>query len=97
VNVNPCVALTGFYTTDLLNRGISPVAAPSWDASIYKYAPTCENDRASYNVDANHYSIGYAYFIADASAAEDGFFDIQQEVSWRNPVSQPKTGYLVPA
>jgi hypothetical protein len=97
VNVNPCVALTGFYTTDLLNRGVSPVAAPSWDASIYKYAPTCENDRASYNVDANHYKIGYAYFVADASAAEDGFFDIQKEISWRDPVAQPKTGYLIPA
>ena len=96
VNINPCVELTGFFTTDLLNRGIEPVAPPSWDASIYKYAPTCENDPASFNVDANHYKIGYCYFIADASAAEDGFFDIQQEISWRKPITQPKTGYLVP-
>jgi hypothetical protein len=97
VNINPCIELTGFFTTDLLNRGIEPVAPPSWDASIYKYAPTCENDPASFNVDANHYKIGYCYFIADASAAEDGFFDIQQEISWRKPITQPKTGYLVPA
>jgi hypothetical protein len=44
VNINPCVPLTGFYTTDLLNNGIEPVAAPVWDASIYKFAPTCESD-----------------------------------------------------
>ena len=96
VNVNPCVELTGFFTTDLLNGGISPVLPPVWDASIYKYAPTCENAKASYNVDANHYKIGYAYFVADASAAEDAFFDISQEASWRYPVTQPRTSYLVP-
>jgi hypothetical protein len=96
VNINPCVPLTGFFTTDLLNRGIEPVAAPVWDASIYKFAPTCENAKASYNVDANHYKIGYCYFVADASAAEDAFFDISQEAAWRYPVTQPKTLYLTP-
>jgi hypothetical protein len=97
VNINPCVTLTGFFTTDLIEGGIEPVSAPVWDASIYKFAPTCENNPESYTVDANHYKIGYAYFVADASAAEDGFFDIQQEVSWRLPLEQPKTGYLLPA
>jgi hypothetical protein len=97
VNINPCVPLTGFYTTDLINGGIEPVTAPVWDASIYKFAPTCANDPESYTVDANHYKIGYCYFVADASAAEDGFFDIQQEISWRYPETQPKTGYLLPA
>jgi hypothetical protein len=96
VNINPCVPLTGFLTTDLVNGGVSPVAAPVWDASIYKFAPTCENARASYNVDANHYRVGYAYFVADASAAEDAFFDISQEAAWRYPVTQPKTLYLTP-
>jgi hypothetical protein len=96
VNVNPCVELTGFYITDLVDGAISPVAAPVWDASIYKFAPTCENDPESYSVDANHYKIGYAYFVADASAAEDGFFDPQQEAAWRFPVTQPKTLYLTP-
>ena len=96
VNINPCVPLTGFFTTDLLNRGIEPVTAPVWDASIYKFAPTCENAKASYNVDANHYKIGYAYFVADASAAEDTFFDVAQEAAWRYPVTQPKTLYLTP-
>jgi hypothetical protein len=96
VNVNPCVALTGFFTTDLLNGGISPVAAPVWDASIYKFAPTCENAKESYNVDANHYKVGYAYFVADASAAEDSFFDISKEASWRYTATQPRGLYLVP-
>ena len=47
-------------------------------------------------MDANHYKVGYAYFVADASAAEDGFFDIAQEAAWRYPVTQPRTLYLVP-
>jgi hypothetical protein len=96
VNINPCVPLTGFLTTDLLNGGVTPIGAPVWDASIYKFAPTCENAKESYSVDANHYKVGYAYFVADASAAEDGFFDIAQEAAWRYPVTQPRTLYLVP-
>lgn len=96
VNVNPCESLTGFLFTDLLNKAVLPVAAPIWDASIYKFAPTCENAKESYSVDANHYKVGYAYFVADASAAEDGFFDISQEAAWRYPVTQPKTLYLTP-
>jgi hypothetical protein len=96
VNVNPCVPLTGFVTTDLLNGAIEPVAPPVWDASIYKFAPTCEFSKESYAVDANHYKVGYAYFVADASAAEDAFFDISKEASWRYPVEQPKTLYLTP-
>jgi hypothetical protein len=96
VNVNPCVPLTGFFTTDLLSGGITPVAAPVWDASIYKFAPTCENSRESYSVDANHYKVGYSYFVADASAAEDAFFDISQEAAWRYPVTLNRSSYLVP-
>jgi len=96
VNINPCIPLTGFLTTDLLNGGVDPVAAPVWDASVFKYPPTCANTPASYNVDANHFKIGYAYFVADASAAEDAFFDISQEAAWRYPVNQPKTSYVTP-
>jgi hypothetical protein len=92
-NVNPCQKLTGHYDTDLVSGALEPVAAPVWDASVYKFAPTCENEAASYNVDSNHFKIGYAYFIADASAAEDAFFDISQEASWRYPVNQPRTSY----
>lgn len=96
VNINPCVSLTGFFTTDLVDGGLQPVAPPVWDASIYKFAPTCETPPATYNVDANHYKVGYAYFVADASAAEDGFFDIQQEAAWREPDPQTQSLYLLP-
>jgi hypothetical protein len=96
INVNPCVGATGHLITDLVNRAVEPVTPPVWDASIYKFAPTCENEPATYNVDANHYRIGYAYFVADASAAEDAFFDISQEAAWRYPVTQPRTLYLTP-
>jgi len=96
VNINPCLPLTGFFTTDLLEGGITPVAAPVWDASIYKFPPTCQSDPESYTVDANHYKISYSYFVADASASEDPFFDVQQEAAWRYPITQPKTSYLTP-
>lgn len=96
VNVNPCLPMTGYVTTDLLSGAITPVKAPVWDASIYKYPPTCESEASSFNVDANNYKIGYAYFVADASAAEDAFFDITQEAAWRYPVDQPRTLYVTP-
>ena len=96
VNVNPCVPLTGFLTTDLVNRGVTPVTAPVWDASIYKFAPTCQSRPESYTVDANHYKVSYSYFVADASVAEDPFFDIAQEAAWRYPNTLPRTSYLTP-
>ena len=96
VNINPCQPLTGFLTTDLLNGGVEPVIAPVWDASIYKFPPTCENNPESYAVDANHYKVAYSYFVADASAAEDPFFDISKEAAWRYPVTQPRTLYVTP-
>jgi len=95
ININPCVALTGHLLTDLISGGVEPVQAPVWDASIYKFAPTCENNATSYTVDSNHYKIGYAYFVADASAAEDAFFDVAQEASWRYTVNQPRNSYLL--
>jgi hypothetical protein len=75
---------------------VEPIEAPIWDASIYKCPPTCDNPSGTYSVDANNYKICYAYFIADGSAAEDGFFDLQQEAAWRVPETQPKTLYIVP-
>jgi len=96
VNINPCVPLTGFLTTDLLSGGVEPVSAPVWDDSIYKFPPTCQNQPESYAVDANHYKVSYGYFVADASGAEDPFFDISQEAAWRYPVTQPKTLYITP-
>lgn len=96
VNVNPCVNLSGYLVTDLADNGVDPVEAPVWDASIYKFAPTCASEASSYDVDSNHFKIGYCYFVADASAAEDAFFDITKEASWRYPVNQPRTSYLTP-
>ena len=97
VNQNPCIGLSGFFVNDVIDGALDPVAAPLWDASIYKAAPTCEHDPGSYTVDANHYKIGYAYFVADASAAEDGFFDVQQTSAWRYPTEPlTRTLYVLP-
>lgn len=96
LNVNPCVVFSGYLINDLESGALEATPAPVWDASIYKFAPTCESEVSSYNVDANHFKIGYAYFCADASAAEDTFFDISKEASWRYPVNQPRTSYLTP-
>lgn len=97
LNVSACGYLTGFYVNDLLSGAIEAIDAPIWDASIYKYPPTCNNPSKTYDVDANNYKICYAYFTADASAAEDGFFDPQAEVAWRFPEAQKRTLYLTPA
>jgi len=95
VNINPCTALTGYLEVDLLSGSVSPITAPIWDASIYKIPPTCDSDPYSFNVDANHYRVGYAYFVANASCAEDGFFDIQQKSAWRRPSTEQKSLYMI--
>jgi len=97
LNVNACNFLTGYYINDVLDAAVELIEAPIWDASIYKCPPTCDDESKTYNVDANNYKICYAYFIADGSAAEDGFFDPQEEAAWRVPVTQPKTLYLLPS
>jgi len=94
INVSPCINLSGYLVNDLLSEAVTPIAAPVWDASIYKFAPSCGNQPETYAVDSNHYKLGYAYFVADASAAEEGFFDPQQEAAARYPTTQPKTLYL---
>ena len=96
LNVNPCTEFSGYLIDDIKDRVLEPAQAPVWDASIYKYPPTCDNEETSYYVDANHFKVGYAYFCADASAAEDAFFDISQEAAWRYPVNQPRTSYVTP-
>jgi hypothetical protein len=96
VNTDPCRTITGFLVNDLASEVVTQVAAPVWDASIYKFPPTCSTNPATFSADANNYKINYAYFAADMGAAEDGFFDVQQEAAWRYPVKQLKTGYLVP-
>jgi len=94
VNINPCVPLTGFLEVDLLSGGVSPVSAPLWDASVYKIPPTCDHDIKTFSVDANHYKLGYAYFVADASVSEDTFFDVQQKSAWRQSAPGQKSLYL---
>jgi hypothetical protein len=96
LNINACGFLSGYYINDIIDAVVEPIEAPIWDASIYKCPPTCDNPSGTYSVDANNYKICYAYFVADASVAEDGFFDPQQEAAWRIPETQPKTLYIVP-
>jgi hypothetical protein len=91
-----CEQFSGFFTVDLTDGVLEPILPPIWDASIYKYPPTSDNRPDSYFVDSNHFKVGYAYFIADLSAAEEGFFDIEEEYCRRYPTTQPKTGYLTP-
>lgn len=96
LNASACDFLSGYLINDLADAAVEPITPPLWDASIYKCPPTCDNPENTYSVDANNFKICYAYFVADASAAEDGFFDPQQEASWRFPVTQPETLYLIP-
>ena len=96
VNTDPCQVLTGFLVNDLKTKVVTEITPPVWDASIYKFPPTCSSEPSTFSADANNYKIGYAYFAADMGAAEDGFFDVQQEAAWRYPIDLPKTGYQVP-
>jgi hypothetical protein len=96
VNTDPCQVITGFLVNDLRDMVVTQVPAPVWDASIYKFPPTCSSEPSTFFADANNYKICYSYFAADMGAAEDGFFDVQQEAAWRYPVNLSKTGYLVP-
>lgn len=91
-----CADLTGHVTTDLLKEIVYPLTPPLWDSSIYKLPPSCEVNSKAYEVDVNHFKIGYAYFAADLSCAEDGFFDISQEAAWRYPSTREKTLYMTP-
>jgi hypothetical protein len=96
VNSTPCAVFSGFLINDLADGVVEGIQAPVWDASIYKYAPTCQNAAASYSVDANNYKVNYAYFAADLSAAEDGFFDPQQQSAWRYKARNVMSSYVLP-
>lgn len=95
-SISDCSQLSGFYDTDLVDGVVTPILAPTWDSSIYKLPPTCTFPPASFDIDANNYKLGYAYFVADLSAANEPFFDIEQEINWRYPQTLPKTGYITP-
>lgn len=73
---SPCSDLSGFLNRDLVEGILDPLPQPVWDSSIYKLPLTCLEERASSTVDANHYKVGYAFFTADLSAAEEGVFDL---------------------
>jgi hypothetical protein len=95
-STGPCQEFTGFWVNDVYNGVLSPGVPPVWDASIYKFPPTCDNKPETFAVDANHYKVSYAYFAADLGAAEDPAFDVHQEAAWRYPVTTTKTGYKAP-
>ena len=86
--------LSGFLNNDLRVRSAITVSAPVWDASIYKYAPLCPQPPETYAEDPNNCKVTYAYFAADLAAAEDGFFDQQKDVSWRQPLTKDQTLYI---
>jgi hypothetical protein len=87
-------SLSGFTTNDVADESLIPTEAPVWDASIYKLPPSCVVAGNTFDVDANQFKIGYAYFAADLSAAEDGFFDIGQESAWFDPQNLQRTLYV---
>lgn len=73
---SPCSELSGFLNRDLVEGVLEPIPQPIWDSSIYKAPLSCLQDQASSTVDSNHYKVGYAFFTADLSAAEEGVFDL---------------------
>jgi len=87
--------LSGFLERDLRIKSVIPVAAPVWDASIYKFPPLCPESDVSYDENPNNCKVGYAYFAADLAAAEDGFFDQSQDVAWREPLVENQTLYVL--
>lgn len=89
------IGFSGFTERDLRVKSLITVAAPVWDASIYKYPPLCSQDAISYDENPNNCKVGYAYFAADLAAAEDGFFDQQKDVAWREPLVKNQTLYMV--
>jgi len=87
--------LSGFVERDIRVRSAELVQPPVWDASIYKYPPLCPQGPESYAEDPNNCKVNYAYFAADLAAAEDGFFDQQKDVAWREPLVKNQTLYMV--
>jgi hypothetical protein len=87
--------LSGFVNRDLRVRSAITVPAPVWDASIYKYAPLCPEAPETFAEDPNNCKVNYAYFAADLAAAEDGFFDQQKDVAWREPLVENQTLYIL--
>jgi hypothetical protein len=70
-----CGFLSGFPSNDIESGTMEPIVAPLWDASIYEAPPLPTFNQESGVVDANHFKVGYAFFLADLSSAEEGCFD----------------------
>lgn len=73
--ISDCSLLNGHLVNDTELGNIEEIPPPIWDTSIYKIPNTCIIDEDSSKVDANHFKINYAFFIADISAAEEAVFD----------------------
>lgn len=73
--IDGCSYISGHSVSDILREALEPLPPPLWDASMYKVPQTCILNRESGTVDANHYKVGYAFFTADLSSAEEAVFD----------------------
>lgn len=75
--VDGCSHVSGHSVNDILNETLEPLPPPVWDSSMYKLPQTCILNKESGMVDANHYKVGYAFFAADLSSAEEAVFDFK--------------------
>jgi hypothetical protein len=73
--ISDCSFLNGHLVNDIYFDNLEEMESPIWDSSIYKLPNTCLIDGDSSKVDANHFKVNYAFFIADMSAAEEAVFD----------------------
>lgn len=94
VRADACAEISGFESRDLITEVLEAVEPPLWDASIYKLPHSCEVNDDSYAVDTNNFKLNYAYFTADLSCSEDGFFDFWKEASLRQGRNRIKTFYM---
>lgn len=72
-----CLDSSGELIVDLHNLSVEQVEAPVMDLSIYKAPPIEGIEEGSSLVDSNHYRIGYSFFTADLSTAEEAVFEIR--------------------
>ena len=73
---NPCSEVTGHLSNEISSNSMEKMDPPMWDSSMYKVPKTCLLDTKSSEVDSNHYVMGYAFFCADISAANEPMFDV---------------------
>jgi len=75
-----CVELTGHFANDIIEEVVTPVFPPIWDSSVYKLPPHCKVGDNSGRVDSNNFTVGYAFFTADLSAAGEPVFEFSGSV-----------------